>query len=82
MADILHFPGKDEAPPQQPWWQIDLGAEGLHGCAAILSSLAAKLIVCPKDKASRLAVIEDAEQRLKLAQLCLDLARIAEGRRS
>jgi hypothetical protein len=79
MADILYFPPKPPEPPSP--MSLDLGAEGLHGAAAILASLAAKLMVCPKDRATRLAVIEDAERRLKLVQLCLDLTLIAESRR-
>jgi len=71
MGEVLHFPGRRQEVPHV---ERDTGGRALQTAEDTLVDVVASLMVCPDDRMTRMQCIAYATHRMKLAQLCLDLA--------
>ena len=75
MGNVLHFPGLRK---ERPYVERDTGGRALQTAENTLMDVVAALMVCPDDRLTRMRCITYATHRMKLAQLCLDLALACE----
>ena len=75
MAEILHFPRRTRFAAAEPDSTVN---RALQTAENALIDVVASIMTCPDDRHERLRCISYAQHRIKLASLCLDIAKMTE----